>query len=625
MIDFSKLSEMTIPEGIVASIKVDGKILWEAIKQRYVSLGDSIAACQEPTATWQQEYADYQYGVGSNNQTKIVPTSYTDRISNNLEGSYGSTKVKSTSFARSGDKVADLIGKIKSNNGQNPLADGLIKADIVTVCIGANDILGHVNESVLTSYIELGDPALTTLSTNYVTPSLNALENGGYKALLDALYQANPKAKYVFTTIYNPYNCLHLDEGANGFFKPLLDWIPYIGIQGIDFDVGEYIKGELLNTSIVKLLFSRVNAIGDWVEPHINRLNSIIKNAIDNYPDGKFSYCETKAVFDTFPNRNQGSSNETKYSDLIHTEFTSGYNTALMDWGALWRDEYPNDELSVAAGKYWTNLALNYINIFASDFGMSNLATALVTQVVERVIVPNVDPHPTITGQGVMYEVFATKLFGNKLDEYTITYYANNGTNASTSKKVYTVGGRKAYTTIDSNNFSPATGYYSLNYWATSSSSGANYAIGSVVGIKENLTLYAQWSNKYTIVYKITEASGLVGPDDTGNQECYALWINGVDKGKLGTFGGNNSKNIDVYYGDKVGVIAQTYHGKGRSYITYNGTTVVGTSSDARWEFQVKGNTVVNFEFNKWQSDAVDDYLVDLGQIAYWNCYITTK
>lgn len=318
MVDFSKVTAISIAgRGNVTEIKdSSGRVLWNTISMRYVSLGDSIAACQEPKTEWHENYENYQYGVGSNNQTKIVPYSYTDRIGNELKSEFGETKVKATSFARSGDKVADLIGKIKSNNGQNPLADGLRKADIVTVCIGANDILGHVNESVLTSYIELGDPALTTLSTNYVTPSLNALENGGYKALLDALYQANPKAKYVFTTIYNPYKYLRIDEGANGFFKPLLDWIPYIGISGIDFDVGEYIKGTLLDTGIVKLLFSRVNAIGDWVEPHINRLNSIIKNTIDNYPDGKFSYCETKAVFDTFPNRNQGSSNEIKYSDL---------------------------------------------------------------------------------------------------------------------------------------------------------------------------------------------------------------------------------------------------------------------------------------------------------------------
>lgn len=618
MMDFSKVLEMRIPKGTVASINDGGVPLWEPIKCRYVSLGDSIAACQEPTLTWQQDYADYQYGVGGNTQTKIVPNSYTDKISNNLEGSYGSTKVKSTSFARSGDKVSDLIEKLKHNVVKNAIA----KADVVTVCIGANDILGHVNEDVLNKYIEKGNPALAELSV-VIEQSLASLRNGGYKALLDALAQINSNTKYVFTTIYNPYKYLHIDEGTDGFFAPMLAWIPNMGINFGGNDVSEYLREALLTFGVVQTLFSRVNAIGAWVEGHINSLNEIIKSTIGAYSNKNFSYCETKAVFDTFPNRNQGSSSETKYSDLIHTEFTAGYDTYSMDWGGLWRDAGYTGTMEEKAGQYWTALA----NKYAWTFDFNGLATELVSDTINRVIVPNVDPHPTITGQGVMYEVFATKLFGKKLDEYTITYYANNGTNASTSKKVYTVGGRMAYTKIDvaPNSFThPTTGYYSLNEWK--SSSGTVLKEGNSIALTNSIDLYAQWSNIYKVVYKHSKDAPLFGNSDTGPMEKYELWVAGTTNNqagkpeeKLGAFS-NSAKEYYLPYGTALGVVVGVASGDARSYITYNGTKVAGNSNTATYNFSVVGNMEINFEWTYW----IQENFPWTPQ-SYWNCYITTK
>ena len=655
MIDFSKVTDISIAgRGNVTEIKdSSGRVLWNAIQHYYVSLGDSIAAGHAINSDWGKEpykpeegqYAgtDSQYGetldgqTEPNEETTIVTNSYTDLIRDELASIYG--KVSAKSFAHSGDTVTDLIDKIKYNAWQNPLAEDLGIADIVTVCIGANDILGHVDQDVLKDYIELGDPALTKLSDEYVGPSLTALEEGGYKALLDELYQANPKAKYVFTTIYNPYKYLHIDEGANGFFKPLLDWIPSISIGS--FNAGDYVKQNLLSTDIVELLFERVNDIGDWVEQHINRLNNIIKNTIDSYPYGKFSYCETKAVFDTFPNRNQGSSNEKKYNDLIHTEFTSGYDTALMDWGALWRDYGYSGSMAEKAAQYWTQLIWSHWSSSSLSLDIVGLATELVYNVVERVIVPNVDPHPTMTGQAVIYEVFETKIFeGKHLDEYTITYNANNGTNASTSKTLYTVGGRKAYTTIDSNSFSsPATGYHSRNYWTTSSSGGTSYAIGSVVGIKENLTLYAQWTDEYKLTLICEPGGGTYtgGSGDTGDQSydangqtvyyraCNIDNQQQLPQGK--TFGQyqNEPTVIPVKYNTDVGVILRKVSdpiGNVNPAVRVN-----GSDNQAGWippdqiaygaygyGFKLTKNTTIRFVWYDWRINGV-------GQ-AYWDCYI---
>ncbi|MBO5789583.1 MAG: hypothetical protein J6R40_00320, partial [Clostridia bacterium] len=130
----------------------------------YVSLGDSIAAGHAINANWENDYGEKsQYGENGNVSTIIVPASYTDLISKHLKSRYGSDRVEIKSFAHSGDTVAHLMQKLDREAVKNAIAS----ANLVTVCIGANDVLQpallHINE-----YIETGSlaNAEATIATN---------------------------------------------------------------------------------------------------------------------------------------------------------------------------------------------------------------------------------------------------------------------------------------------------------------------------------------------------------------------------------------------------------------------------------------------------------------------------
>lgn len=433
---FQKVKAMRVPEGRAKRIRHNGKTLWNGVIA-YVSLGDSIAAGHTINADWDKNYGERsQYGVNGNDQTEIVPGCYADLIRDDLAASLGSS-VNAISFARSGDTVADLMQKLNHDRVRNELA----KADYVSICIGANDVLQPAMLN-LEDYINTGDLSGIAAIVEANLAALNTDSNpNSYRALFDKLYAINPKAKYVFTSIYNPYKYLWLDDGANGFFKPLLDTIPnmdldvdkiiedmflggtdlsyyditqfkWVSIE-LDYDLDGVIKSGLLNTPAVRTLYDRVNGLCDWSENYVTQLNTVLKNKINAYGKGNFLLADTKAAFDQYPDRPVSAT--VHYNDLVSVEFTRGYDTMQMDWGALWRDQYSND-----AGSYWGDLAWKYLSFSNAlpsvnvadyiSFNINGYATDLVAQIVEKVIVPNVDPHPEEYGHIVLKQTFETAL-----------------------------------------------------------------------------------------------------------------------------------------------------------------------------------------------------------------------
>ena len=220
---FSQVRGLTIPDGSVRKISISGSLMWDSI-YGYVSMGDSIAAGHAINDDWEKNYGKRsQYGENGNTETVIVPNTYTDRIRTKLNGIYSTKNVFAKSFAHSGDSVGDdnpnenIFLKLE----QQPVIDAIAEADLVTLSIGANNILGEVTDEVLTSYINEGRPTLASLGEK-IDANLSLLRNTLYKSLFDKLKSINPHAKYVFTTIYNPYKYLWLDEGKNGFFGDFL-------------------------------------------------------------------------------------------------------------------------------------------------------------------------------------------------------------------------------------------------------------------------------------------------------------------------------------------------------------------------------------------------------------------
>lgn len=419
------------------NLKIDGldcifKYVDKTEYIRYVSLGDSIGAGHTINAEWSTHYGEgSQYGVNGNAFTAIVPNCYTDLIYRELKNQNPEKVVEVSSFAHSGDTVVDLLGKLD----HSVVREAISKADIVTICIGANDVLQPAMHN-LEEYINTG--SLDTINA-IVENNLSVLNDDSsahsYKALFDKLTTINPRAKYVFTNIYNPFKYLWLDEGQNGFFAPLLATIPQMNLDiddiiesmfglpnlawydvtklqwvsiELEYDLDSVIKDGLLATPIVQMLFDRVNGLGDRSEEYVTRLNQVLTSKINGYKatNPNFFVAETKALFETYPDRPIPA--DKHYNDLVSVEYTRGYDTMQMDWGALWGNQSVND--------FWTSLAWKHLkfsnglpstNVFDYvSFDMNGFAEELVTLVVERVIVPDVDPHPEEYGHVVLKNSF---------------------------------------------------------------------------------------------------------------------------------------------------------------------------------------------------------------------------
>lgn len=388
---FARVEAVHIPKGFAKRIRKGDKVLWGPYLTRYVSLGDSIAVGHAINADWEKDYGwDAQYGVNGRKETVIVPKCYTDLIRKDLAEKFGG-KVSATSFARSGDKVDDLMEKLNHDRVRKALA----KADYVTICIGANDVL-HYALVGLPEYINTGD--LSDIDAK-VDASLAVLNDDNastsYLALLNKLASINPNAKYVFTTVYNPYKYLWIDGSKDGFFKPMLDTIPQMTVLG--FEIDELIKDGILSTPAISNLITRINGMGAKAEEYVTRLNAILRNKITAFQatNPNFFLADTKALFDVVPDRPIPA--EKHYNDLVNVEFTRGFDVSEMDWGQLYK--------GTNAGTFWTKLALKHVS-FEKGFDIMGFARELVPMIIEKVIEPNVDPHPEEYGHEVLRTSF---------------------------------------------------------------------------------------------------------------------------------------------------------------------------------------------------------------------------
>ena len=523
MISFKDIISIACPDGDVIRIANKNEIRWFE-ECTYVSLGDSIAAGHTINEDWEKDYGEKsQFGKKPGSYTVIVPESYTDLIEKDVKSRYGEGAV-SRSCARSGDTVADLIRKL-SNDG---VISAIKNAKVVTICIGANDVLQPALSN-LESYINAGVPALDTIAKE-VQANLDVLTNdanaNSYIALFNKLKGINPNATYVFTTIYNPLKYLWIDESTHandykdGFFGPLMWSIPEtIG------DISNAIRKMLYNTSIVQTVFDRINGVSrdgsdglsSWTENYINKLNNIIKTKITAYGNSHFIFADTKALFDSFPDRPIIAN--IHYNDLVSVEFTRGYKVEDMDWG-----------------KFWENFSISDLTN-SSEGVMTNV----ITNIVSNVIVPDIDPHPEAYGHYALMRSYEDSLGWKKLNRYTITYHANDGTNATVTQELVGIDGMLAYTALKTNMFNSTDGNRFIGW---EDQYGNSYADGVVVGLGENLTLTAQWSNQYILRWRHTNHTNLYGQDQTGHIDSYALYVNGS---KMPNFGKFSDGSEDFY------------------------------------------------------------------------------
>lgn len=541
MIDFAKLRGLSIPEGVVTQITDEsGKVLWKAIKYYYVTLGDSVGA---------------GYGVEN------AEDDFTGLLGKELEKIYGTNKVSVKNKAIGGHKIPDLMARLDETDVYNAVK----RANLVTISIGGNDMLFPAFNH-LEDYIFSGDSALEKMTSDCMNTLNNTLAKDDYPTsynnLFKKLVSINPNAKIVFTTQYNPYKYLWVEEGENGFFKPLFDTLPNnLGLVGDLFKA--FVRESFFGMELVKNFFNRINGLDEWVENLVNELNRTLKLKMGEFNNSNFFVAETKALYDSITDR-QGAG-EIHYNDLVHVEYSRGYNFGDIDWGMLWNNTQITDKngnvlsgtVCNSAYDFWSTLISVYWN--GSSIDTTGLTETLLYMVATLVVMPNVDLHPKEDGYYLLMRSFADTLRNNVSELQTlptlntITYNANGGTGwMATQKALDICRGKMVYSITTPNTFSPTTTGYYYNGWKDGS--GNSYSDGQAIYVAANTNLYAQWSNMYTVTWKKkttdTEliASNLV-TDQTG-----PVYKNGSEYYLRVTL----NDNVIPYLGDKFDINSET-------------------------------------------------------------------
>ncbi len=182
---------------------------------RVVGFGDSISAGFAPQNTdLYSYYNDYISG-----KTKINAKCYTNILANSLKTE--NNKINAISYAESGDTTDDLVNKLNDIKTYPDLLNDSKKADIITLSIGANNVLGPVLDNML-------DYLAGNMSKEEMTQVLqNGYENfrDDYtNTIIPILTRGN--GVVLVMTIYDPYKYFDLTESnISGIMADLIDAI----------------------------------------------------------------------------------------------------------------------------------------------------------------------------------------------------------------------------------------------------------------------------------------------------------------------------------------------------------------------------------------------------------------
>ena len=333
----------------------------------YVSLGDSIAA---------------GYGLDGYNQSKqldgsyFVNNSYAKLLSDYLTENYSLTNANSLGVT--GDTVEDLIDLLNENQD---VILAVQNAELVTICIGANDILGPSTSAMKMQ-------ATSALLHNEITFDFNEIEaemSDGLQALitnfptlLNKLTTLNSTAKFVFLDVYNPfYN--FMDENIA---HDIVISVPYLGNKTISKATAMQV-GQTANTFIA--------GGTDLSGNSVTGLNEILYNEI----------YRTNLGQRTYPNMYLVGADGQAYSSL------NGIYKAFQTYDGDYSDLI-------------NATALNYDA--TNPFVMSSMDE----------IVGLVDPHPTVVGHNEIYKRIKSYLedvvYQEQVEEtFTVTFDANGG------------------------------------------------------------------------------------------------------------------------------------------------------------------------------------------------------
>ncbi len=173
----------------------------------YVALGDSIA---------------YGYGLVDFENECYPKLVYDAIVTDENPAAY-------SNYAVNGDTSADLIELLDEKASINSDAEPLRHADLITVSIGANNVLGP-SLAKLSEYYAMAssaDPNLAALRIPQIYDEMMAANEAGIEAfeadivtIMNTLKLLAPEAKIVLQTVYNPYRHVNVEFD---FIKAKLD------------------------------------------------------------------------------------------------------------------------------------------------------------------------------------------------------------------------------------------------------------------------------------------------------------------------------------------------------------------------------------------------------------------
>lgn len=687
MLNFADVTSIQIPEGIARIISVNGKDLWgvstPTSKINYVSFGDSISAGHFINDAWYDAPyygGETQFGVNGNTETLIVKNCYVDLIHKKLQNVYGESNVKATSFSRSGSRLKmtdddfnpdaaiqyqsmiDLISFNEDGDANYPhVIQAVQEADLITICIGANDVLEPAINYV-TPYVS-GEKNLSELEAIVEENAIRLAGDGemaSYKSLLNKLKGlVKPTAKVVFTTVYNPLKYLYCETGTPG--NDYMDSILGVWLDTILGDVpiiSNVIKGGLLNSSTVQQFYTRINELSAWAEhylegsgtskyyvqrnadgtidkdsngkaiitlkeyeqgkaPKWKGLNQVIRDSLADFNDDNFILAETHEIFDTVPDR-QGAG-ELHYNDLVNCQITKGYDVNDLPWENLWGDG-SGDEPSKQMTRYWTNL----INKYGTD--TEGLAGELIPAIVAKVLYPCLDVHPRADGHYLMYRVFADTLGATLGRESlnTITYNANNGTGNTVQQKVLDKSivdniTKNICSLTKPNAFATPVGHEGFYEWnKAADGSSAKYSNGQQIYVTSDMTLYAQWSPK-TLTLTVRQADKSGATLNSGKFSTRKLYINKAEQTLKETANSlvASTEKLTVAYGSEI-----TFWVK--KYLQNPNCTVYIYTNTAEDGVAVKSGTELTGTFKMPDNDVRIEFwsYKNLAGESWWDVYI---
>ena len=304
----------------------------------YVAFGDSIA--EGYGFNLKTKTDDEPLITGSDESYDFVSNCYADLIRQELEKTHN---VSAYNYAYSGDTCQDLLDFIAEfydvntktvkdpteNNATYPsltnqqVYDSVTNAGTISVCIGANNILGEAF-SLIPKFLGIETPTIerTDIENRLKDKILGNTEEGikglksEYSELLETFYLLNPNAYIYFTNVYNPYKVLIADSG----FLSLAGLL-YPRFTQANLDV----LSEVTEVAIAGGTDSQGNAF--------TGINNVICDSITefktNNPDCKFSYVDTKPKFDA---KYDSTSTESKltYNNYVNTQVDKLTTDAVM-------------------------------------------------------------------------------------------------------------------------------------------------------------------------------------------------------------------------------------------------------------------------------------------------------